>query len=169
MKVGTMLVTMTLGLSVIAATAGPGAFGAKRGLPPQLAEFDTNKDGVLDKTEREALKAAMEAKHKAFIAKYDKNGDGVLDKTELAAAKADREAAMKAQRTKRFAEIDGDGSGSISLAELTTVLKGLSAARVQAVFNRLDANKDKSISLDEFLAEPPHHPGGHPEPGDHKG
>ena len=162
MKVGIMLVTVTLGLSVTAATAGPGAFGAKRGLPPQLAEFDMNKDGVLDKTEREALKAAMEAKHKAFIAKYDKNGDGVLDKDELAAAKADREAALKAQRTKRFAEIDADGNGSITLAELTTALKGLSAARVQAVFGRLDANHDKAISLDEFLAEPPHPAGPHP-------
>lgn len=164
MNKGMMLIALALGAGTLASTAAATTTPPKprHPLPPALAEFDINKDGVLSATEREALKKAMEDRHKAFIAKYDKNGDGVLDATERAAARADLEAAEKAERTKLFAGIDTNGNGSLSLDEFKAAHKDQNTPRVEAAFKHLDANSDSAISLDEFLAKPaprpPHHP-----------
>lgn len=58
-----------------------------------MAKFDTNKDGKIDEQEREAIKAAHEARkaefEKKLLEKFDTNKDGVLDEQEKAAAKAE--------------------------------------------------------------------------------
>lgn len=127
-------------------------------LPPSLAAFDVNHDGVLDATERAAVKAAADAKRAAFIAKYDTNGDGVLSADELAAARvaiqADHEAAEVTAKTARFATLDTDSSGGLTLAELTAGLPNLSAKRVAALFAALDTDASGAISLVEFVADP---------------
>lgn len=156
-------------LSLNVARAGTDATHPSHGLPPDLAQYDTDGDGKLSDAEKAAMKAALEAKRKAFIAKYDANGDGVLDATELAKAKADLDAQRKAERTKQFADLDKDGNGSLTLEEFSASLTGASATRIAAAFNRLDTNGDKAISLDEFTAVPtPPGPGaGGPHPGRH--
>ena len=82
-----------------------------------LEKFDTNNDGQLDETEKEALKKAMaerrasgegkgdragrEDMHKKMLEKFDTNKDGKLDETE-------REALKKAMAERRAS---GEGKG----------------------------------------------------------
>lgn len=156
-KLAVFPVAAVTALTILSAQAGPGKSGGpvKGGvLPADLATFDTDGDGKLSATEREALKAAMEAKKQAFLDKYDTNKDGVLSTEELAVAKADREAAIKAERTAKFASIDTSGDGKITLAELQAANADTAPARLEALFKHLDTNSDASISLDEFLATP---------------
>ncbi len=77
-------------------------------------QFDTNKDGKLDDAERAALHKAMEVKHaerKAkVLAQFDANRNGVIDD-------AERQQMMELKAAERFAKIDTNRDGSISLAE----------------------------------------------------
>ena len=148
--------TSTLILAAIA-MAGTSLLAKGPGSPPVppdvLAKYDTNGDGKLDATEIAAMKADLEAQRKALIAKYDTNGDGVLRAAERAAMKADLEAQHVAELKAKFAALDTDLSGGLSLAEFTAgAPKGATTAQIQSAFNRLDKNKDSSISLDEFIA-----------------
>ena len=152
MKTSTLiLAAMTMAGSLLTAKEAPHA--APPVPPDVLAKYDTNSDGKLDATELAAMKADLEAQRKALIAKYDTNGDGVLNATERAAMQADLEAQHVAELKAKFTALDTDISGGLSLAEFTVgAPTGATPAQVQAAFNRLDKNKDSSISLDEFLA-----------------
>ena len=63
----------------------------KKGLPAPvvaspatvMAKYDKNGNGVLDDTEKEAIRAALG--RDPDLTRYDKNGDGKLDDAELAA------------------------------------------------------------------------------------
>ena len=146
------------------ANAGHGPIDSKagsKGLPPDLAKYDANGDGVLSAEEKAALKAALDAKRQAFLDKYDTNKDGVLDATERAAAEADRAAAIKAERTADFATLDADGNGKVTLAEFKAANPKAPAARAEALFKRLDADSDGNITLEEYLATPTGKPPGH--------
>jgi hypothetical protein len=54
-----------------------------------LEKYDTNKDGKLDDTEREAMKADRKKHHEEMLQKYDANKDGKLDDAERAKMKED--------------------------------------------------------------------------------
>ena len=73
----------TLGLMapsvLLAASPGPKA--------RIFAEFDTNKNGVIDGDEVAAVRKAFAANPKGQFASYDKNTDDKLDDTEIAAIK----------------------------------------------------------------------------------
>ena len=56
------------------------------------AEFDVNKDGKLDDTERTALRSSMEQE---LIKKFDKNGDGKIDADEHLAIRKEIHQKMK--------------------------------------------------------------------------
>jgi hypothetical protein len=64
-----------------------------------LEKFDANHDGKLDKSERQAAKAALEERikehHPKLFEKFDANHDGKLDREEL---KALREARRERHR-----------------------------------------------------------------------
>lgn len=152
-------------------------------LAEKFTELDTDKDGKLNKDELHAMKGkhgkhgkhggqdwhakspAERAAHK--LAKYDTNGDKVLTPDELAGGRfADK-----------FAEIDGDKNGKLTLEELTTWKtahagdkhggwkgkemhgergdhggKGWSRdpeERADKIFAKLDANKDAVLTRDE--------------------
>jgi hypothetical protein len=101
------------------ARADPSERRGRRGIPPQLREkllekFDANGDGKLDETEREAAKAAMQAKRaerKAeILERFDADGDGQLNEQEKAAAKE----AFKAKMKERF---DANGDGELDATE----------------------------------------------------
>jgi len=78
---------VALGLCVLA-LAAPSAH-AKKGnkggssQPDVFARYDTNGNGVLDDSEKEAIKKAFATD--PDLKKFDTNGDGKLDDTELAA------------------------------------------------------------------------------------
>ena len=74
-------------LGLIATT---GVFAASAGSGPKariFAEFDTNKNGVIDGEEIAAVRKAFAAAPKGQFAAYDKNNDGKLDDAEIAAIK----------------------------------------------------------------------------------
>jgi EF hand len=123
--------TKKLGLAaVLVALCTAGAFGVASANDDQaggdrkaemLKKFDTNHDGKLDDAERQAMHAAMQAKWQArqqeLLAKYDANRDGKLDDAEKQAMRHD----LAAQR---FAKLDTDGDGKLSLAEFEAGVKG---------------------------------------------
>ena len=85
-----------------------------------LKKFDTNGDGVLDASEKQAMRVAMKEKREArkaeMLAKYDTNKDGKLDASERAVMKDDL-------FTQRFAKLDKDGDGKLSLDEFKAGMK----------------------------------------------
>ncbi len=78
-------------------------------------KFDTNKDGKLDDAERAKLHEAMKAMHDKrraeALAQFDTNKDGKLDDSE-------REAMRNARIEKRFAMLDLNKDGAITLDEM---------------------------------------------------
>ena len=72
---------------------------SKPGIKQWLEKFDANKDGKLDKEERELLIAYRKAE---FMKKFDKNGDGkICDK--------EKKAAAEAMKRRRGGKPDGKG------------------------------------------------------------
>jgi Ca2+-binding EF-hand superfamily protein len=102
----------------------------------KLARFDTNHDGVLDEKERAAMRASWKERREERVARFDANHDGVLDDNERAAMRrafqqriftkldVNGDGQLSVDEVKctrlagRFAQIDTDKSGTISLAEL---------------------------------------------------
>lgn len=123
-------------------------------LPEILKPYDLNNDGKLSAEEHQAyLKAMKEAREKQqadFLKKYDTDGDGKLSAAELQAARKEAKDKVLELRAKRFDELDKDADGFLSAEEFTPPVK-MPAAQVAALFNHLDANKDKKISKDEFV------------------
>jgi Ca2+-binding EF-hand superfamily protein len=111
-----VLVTLVTGGVLGVASADNGGASADRDARKAeiLQRFDTNHDGVLDAGEKQAMHAAMKAKREEkkqeLLAKYDTNKDGTLDEQERQAMRDD----LIAQR---FAKLDTDGDGTLSLAE----------------------------------------------------
>lgn len=80
-----------------------------------LAKFDANQNGVLDPAEKqqlvEARKAKRAEKRAAMLTKFDANKNGALDPAE--------KTVMREQRIeKRFAKLDANSDGVITLAEM---------------------------------------------------
>ncbi len=82
--------------------------------PELLKQFDTDGDGQLSETEREAVKAHMEAKKAAFIKKYDLDADGELNEDETAAMKASIKEKMEAMKADLLTKFDADGDGKLT-------------------------------------------------------
>lgn len=93
-------------------------FGGGRFDINRAAEYDTDSDGTLSDSEKEAMqtaiKAEMAAKKAEMLAKYDSDGDGKLSETEKKAMHEARKTEMQSQMLKRF---DTDGDGTLSDTE----------------------------------------------------
>jgi Ca2+-binding EF-hand superfamily protein len=77
------LLVVTLGLFALAS-----AHAAQPGPKAKIfAEFDTNKNGVIDGDEIAAVRKAFAADPKGPFARYDANHDGKLDDAEIAEIK----------------------------------------------------------------------------------
>ena len=87
----------------VAHPGGPGREG-------RIARFDANGDGQLDETERQAMRAAHEARRAEMVKKFDANHDGALDD-------AERETARKTFMGERFKRLDTNGDGQLSFDE----------------------------------------------------
>lgn len=89
-------------------------------LAQRFAEMDVNKDGYLDRSDRELRQREHREK---WFADADANKDGKLSKTEMDASSAKRrtEFQQKAQArsAERFQKMDKNGDGSISREEMS--------------------------------------------------
>jgi len=105
--------------SIVVASVGAGAAGlalADEGTPKAeiLSKYDTNKDGKLDASERQAMREAFRAeraeRRQEMLARFDVNKDGKLDEGE-------RKVMADTLAAERFKKLDTNGDGVISLAE----------------------------------------------------
>src|SRR5215470_9132680 len=113
-----------LGVTAFVATLGAGIAGvaladqddaAPEGRKAEmLQKYDTNHDGKLDANERQAMKEAFRAKREQrraeMLARFDTNKDGKLEPEERAAM-------MKTLSAERFAKLDTNHDGVLSLDE----------------------------------------------------
>jgi len=110
--IGAALLLALLLFSSIA-NADPADGGGRHRMHPKLRarlleKFDANHDGVLDDSERQAAREALQAKcaekRQKVLEKFDADGDGTLSDEEKAAAKE----AFAARLKQRF-DRNGDG------------------------------------------------------------
>ncbi len=155
-----------LAASHLAFAQDDGPAGGRRGNPMQMA--DANKDGNLTKAE---LTAALTAR----FAKMDVNGDGKVTKEE-------RDAKRQARFDERFVKLDADKNGQISKTEFAAAHEdrmekrderraeggkpgGPGGRHMGRGHHRgpgmammggrgADANKDGTLTRDEFMARP---------------
>lgn len=98
--------------------------------------IDTNGDGNIDLAELQAARPGMTAEK---FAQLDVNNDGLLSPDERPKRK---------NRGERFASLDTDGSGGVSLQEMQAGKN----ARIAEQFARMDTNGDGEISQEEHQA-----------------
>ncbi len=87
-----------------------------------MSRFDTNGDGELDDSEREAIrdffrKQREERMLQRMTERFDADGDGVLNEEERMAAEAELEARRVEREARMLERFDTDGDGQISDAE----------------------------------------------------
>lgn len=93
-----------------------------------------------------------------MLQKYDTNKDGSLDAQEKAALRADFQAKRQEMHAKRLAQLDLNKDGKLDDSERAVAKK----ARAEAMFKRLDADGNGSITLNELeQAQMSKHGGGH--------
>ncbi len=125
-------------------------------LPYFLQIYDVNGDGVLSEEEKQAAKDARAARRAERLAAIDTDGDGVISDAEREAAMAAHQAAIEAKRTERFNEADTNGDGCLDLAEFSAIEAMVALAeeypdRPAKIHDRMDADDDGCVSLEEFL------------------
>jgi len=140
--------------------AGPGRFGgaeARGPRPPRIEEIDTDGDGAVSRSEAEAMPMYSEER----FYQLDANNDGFITEDERP------ERRDRGQRPPRFEEIDTDGDGAWSVAEVAGLPPFISDrfGELDAdgdglrggppTFAELDENGDGKLSLSEASVIPP--------------
>ena len=104
----------------------------------RITRLDSDGDGIITRAEADAPRLER-------FSAADTDGDGALTQAELEAfAEAERERRMAERKARRFARMDSDGNGTISIEEFSK----RSAGR----FDRWDANNDGSVTVEEIEA-----------------
>ncbi len=86
-----------LGLAIPSVQAAKSAKRSKKNQTTDVfSKYDTNKNGVLDDSEKEAIKKAVETDWS--LKAYDTNGDGKLSDDEIAAIKPQAAKGKKGKR-----------------------------------------------------------------------
>jgi Ca2+-binding EF-hand superfamily protein len=107
-----------------------------------LKRFDADGDGVLNETEREAMRKAIQARRggpggerpdrEEMMKRFDADGDGVLSDEERAAMEAARKehlAERQQLREEMLKRFDADGDGQLSEEERNTMRETMKAER----------------------------------------
>lgn len=90
-------------------------------------------------TALDAAAAGHRGGDKPDFATLDVDANGALSRAEMAAAGA-----------ARFATVDSDGDGNLTAQELTDAREGRRAKRIEKMVERLDANGDGMLQLNEL-------------------
>jgi calcium-binding protein CML len=128
--------------------------------------FDVNSDGHLDRNEFKQLvqscAGGSDQQADELFKKGDTDGDGKLDYQELIKLlfPASAQALQKLQKSfnnlndvkSAFKRYDADGDGHVSKEELQQVMKGFSAAEVEAIFALGDKDQSGGIDIQEFIS-----------------
>lgn len=88
----------------------------------------------------------------AMKAKFDLNKDGTIDDAERAKMKAAFQARHAERKAAMLAKFDGNKNGALDPAEKQAMFDQRATAR----FEKLDANGDGAVTLDEFKAGKQH-------------
>jgi Ca2+-binding EF-hand superfamily protein len=138
------IVAITLALSSTAAFSKGGQGhgpGPGQNQPPFPAEYDTNGDGKVSRSE---VKAARTAEFTAI----DANADTYLSFQEL-------QTWMGQKQTERFNTLDTDQGGSLSQDEFVAGAPGDGSEQAAKVFSLADTSGDGALSAAEFQALEP--------------
>lgn len=132
-------------------TATPQTTEADTPFERDFGKTDTDMNGALSRSEAEQAKAQL------LIANFDKvdaNSDGELDRKEIQTfLQASIQNAMRAQQEeflKRLKTADKNNNGKLTRKELTSAKDKLPG--LEKNFDAIDANSDKSITLEEIVA-----------------
>jgi len=110
-----------------------------------FAKFDADGDGFIVAAEVMPKRGRRGARYDvgsgkdsaAFLQRYDKNGDGSVDKSEFA-------------HERRFKEIDADGNGVLSRAEVEQSLDKVRSEQSLDFIERFDLDRDGKVTREEF-------------------
>lgn len=140
------------GATVLAQSPTPPAEGGKPGhcqgkKKKMLEQFDANKDGQLDDSERAAAKQAHEAK---LLEKYDTNGDGQLDEAERSAMpERPKGKGRHAKHHKKMLEkFDANKDGQLDEQEKAKA-KAFREERKKEALAKFDADGDGQLNQEE--------------------
>ncbi len=129
------------------------AQAAKGPMAGRFDEMDANRDGYL---ERSDMQARMTARRAEFFTGADANRDGRLTRDEFAVEQGARSAERRAQMAER-AKAAGRQGQQGQMRQPPTEAERLE--RAGKAFERMDANKDGTVSKAEFDAFKPMHKG----------
>ena len=134
------------------------AQAGKPGFAGKFAEMDVNKDGYLDRSDRELR---MTRERAAFFAGADANKDGKLSRDEFVVEQGARGEERRAQFAKRM-----EAAGKTQKARPAPT-QAEQIERAGSAFDRMDANKDGTVTKAEFDAAKSLRGGDRPHPRKH--
>ena len=107
---------------------------------------------------QQVTKAQLTAQLDSNFAKLDSNKDKSLNKAEIEAAQTRNLAEAKAELDKRvsaeFTKLDADKNGTLTLAEFKAFVPGPRVQPSDELLKQLDRNNDGKVGQDEFRATP---------------
>ena len=130
---------LATGLAFGQETADPADTSMGQKLPEFLQPFDTDGDGKLSDTEREAAEAARK---EMMLKKFDTDGDGILSEDEKAKMPQKGPGMGNAEHLKQF---DTDGDGKLS----DTEREAAQAKRKEMMLKKFDTDGDGTLSETE--------------------
>lgn len=151
MKRVILLALMVASPLAMATEGAPQTSTAETPFERDFSKADTDMNGAISRSEAETAKAQL------LVANYDKidaNSDGGLDRKEIQVfLQAAVQNAMRAQQEeflKRLNAADKNKNGKLTKKELASAKDKLPG--LEKSFDGIDANKDKSITMEEIVA-----------------
>lgn len=121
-------------------------------LPRFLKQFDTNKDGVIDVEERQAIADLRNSLRELSRKSIDSNQDGEIKRDEIEAAREVLRMKIDERRLEMFQKIAGEDH-LMTIEEYATIpgSENLPDFVFEGIFDRLDTDGSGDVSIEEFF------------------